>query len=224
MSFDLKPLKILIERHSSHKDKYIINFRGINLVIYPGILNPNYTKVSGFLSDNINIKHGSKVLDMFCGSGAIGILHSKNAESVLETDISTEASDCTQENIKLLDLKNVYSRISDIWENIEDKEKFDVIIANPPLLPISPNTDFEKNFADSKNMDITKRFIEGCPKHLNKNGLAYIATSTASNISQDRQQDGDIAIKTALSLGMKARVIAELNVGYEIYRVVELSI
>src|SRR3989344_3585414 len=136
-TIDLKPLRSLIDRHTFHRDKYEINFKGIDLVIYPGVLNPNYTKVSGFLSDNIKIKPGSRVLDMFCGSGAIGILNAKNAQSVLFSDISPEAIKCTEDNLSKFSVKGkVSSRLSDVWNNIANNELFDVIIANPPLLPI----------------------------------------------------------------------------------------
>ncbi len=220
---DLKPLQLLIKKHTSHKNKYSTIFRGIELVVYPEVLNPNYTKVSGFLSDVIEIKPGSDVLDMFCGSGAIGIVHSKNARTVLLADISPKAVQCATENVAALSLdKKVKVELSNIWESIGINESFDVIIANPPLLPVSPHTEFEKIFADREDMHITKKFIKGCSTHLKKGGVVYITTSTASNPSQDKKAGSDIAVSVAKKVGLKSEVIAELDQGYEIYRVVKL--
>ncbi len=220
---DLKPLKLLIKKHTSHKDKYSTIFRGIELVIYPEVLNPNYTKVSGFLSDVVEIKPGSEVLDMFCGSGAIGIVHSKNAHTVLLADISPKAVQCATENVASLSLENkVKVQLSNVWESIGINESFDVIIANPPLLPISPHTEFEKIFADREDMHITRKFIKGCVTHLKKGGWVYVATSTASNPSQDKNVDSDVAVSVAKEVGLKSEVVAELDQGYEIYRVVKL--
>lgn len=220
---DLKPLELLIKKHNLHKGKYSTVFKGIEIIVFPGVLNPSYTKVSGFLSDNIEIPEGAKVLDVFCGSGALGLTHAKSARNILGLDISKKAISCAKENAKKLGFsgKTEY-RVSDVFNNIKSKEKFDIIIANPPLLPINPRTEFEKNFADSDEMEINKKFVAGCKDYLEDCGVVYVTTSTASNILLDDGTTEDIVINVAKKYGLKFEIIAELDAGYEIYRVIKL--
>lgn len=79
-------------------------------------------------------KHQIKILDLCTGSGAIGISIAKNIENakIILTDISKEALKVTKRNC--LDQKcNLKIIESDLFENIE-KEKFDIVVSNPPYI------------------------------------------------------------------------------------------
>lgn len=221
---NLEPLRNLIGKHESHTEKYPTVFRGLDLIIHPGVLNPNYTKVSGFLADNIAIPAGARVLDMFCGSGAIGFIQAKNAQNILGVDISSISVACAKENAQHLSLegKTEY-RVSNVWEKIFNDEIFDVIVANPPLLPILPQTEFEKSFADSPRMNITKEFIAGCSDHLSFGGIVYMTTSSTSDFKNSEHEPENLAIKIATECNLRSEVVATLNAGYEIYNVIKLT-
>lgn len=221
---NLKPLRILIDKHKNHTGKYPIVFRNLDLIIYPGVLNPNYTKVSGLLADNITVPVGSRVLDMFCGSGAIGFIQAQNAKNILGVDISPISIRCAEENAQNLFLENKTEyRVSNLWEKINEGEIFDVIVANPPLLPILPHTEFEKSFADSPDMNITKEFIAGCPNHLSLGGIVYITTSNTTDSKNSENKSENLAIKTANEFKLKSEVVAALDSGYEIYKIIKLT-
>ncbi len=70
--FDTVPVQALLDRHAAHKTPYAVCFMDQEYVIHPEVFNPTYTKVSGFLAKNLEICNGGRVLEMFCGSGAVG--------------------------------------------------------------------------------------------------------------------------------------------------------
>ncbi len=81
----------------------------------------------------LQIKKGSKVLEIGCGSGIASICALKNGSTVVGVDISPDAVKCARENAKRNNLEGSF-RESNLFESVP-KEKFDVIIFNPPYLP-----------------------------------------------------------------------------------------
>lgn len=84
----------------------------------------------------INSKNLEKVLDIGTGSGCIACTIAKNTDvQVIGVDISTDALQIALDNSSKLDLFNkAIFRKSDIFSNV--REKFDLIISNPPYIPI----------------------------------------------------------------------------------------
>jgi len=222
---DLEPARQLLERHNNHIDSYPISFRGINLIIEPDVFNPDFTKVSGFLADNIFITPKAKVLDMFTGSGVIAILAAKKgAPYVTGVDISATAVNCAKNNAFLNNVTDSVRFIqSDLWKNISVNEKYDIITANPPLLPVYPETLLEAAIADGPEMGLTKGFLQGCKKHMsNKNSVVYM---TFSNACKVYFSDPIAFIESvALKNNLKIDNVIELDVGYELYRVIKFML
>lgn len=81
---------------------------------------------------------GSKVLDLFCGSGALGIeAISRNASRVVFCDNNEKSIALTKKNIASLKLENSKTEISVIKNDYKTflentKESFDLIIIDPP--------------------------------------------------------------------------------------------
>ena len=128
-----------------------------------------------------------KILDIGTGTGCISCslakkLINKDIE-ILAVDISLGALEVAMENIKNLNLiRKVAIRKSDIFSKIHDFEKFDLIISNPPYIPISDKNsldDIVKNFepdialfADDKDgIEFYKKIIQNAKNHLKENGF-----------------------------------------------------
>ena len=85
-----------------------------------------------------NFCHGKKVLDAFSHTGAFGLNAFKaGAKSVVSVDISQEAVDLINDNIRLNHADKVMSaKCADVFDLLKkyeaDGEKFDVIILDPP--------------------------------------------------------------------------------------------
>ena len=83
--------------------------------------------------EKIENKH-LKILDLCCGSGIIGLTIKKYAPNceVFLSDISEKALEVCRKNAKLLNL-DVTILQSDMFNTLP-KEKFDIIVSNPPYI------------------------------------------------------------------------------------------
>lgn len=130
----------------------------------------------------INKMNFKKVLDIGTGSGCIACMIAKLTDSqVIGVDISTDALQIALDNSSKLELFNrAIFRKSDIFSNIRENEKFDIIISNPPYIPVKEKSQlqvevqFEPDLAlfakDEKGIDFYERIIEQAPDFLNDNG------------------------------------------------------
>ena len=222
---NLEPARQLMGRHMAHKETYPVSFKGLDLVIHPNVFNPAYTKVSGFLIDNIEITLGSKVLDMFTGSGSVAIFAAKKgASSVIGVDISAPAIACASENAVRNKVSDSIRFVQDsLWESILETEKYDVITANPPLLPVFPETLLEMAIADSPGMRLMIDFLQGCGTHMNNHkSRVFMAFSNACKVFVPNP----IAFidYIAKKNGLRMEISAEWDVGYEIYRILKFML
>lgn len=80
--------------------------------------------------------HAKKILDLCTGSGAIAISLARYIQDsqITATDISSKALEVAQKNAKKNGVENQIAFLpSDLWEEIP-KEKYDIIVANPPYI------------------------------------------------------------------------------------------
>ena len=138
------------------------------------------------VSNIINIEKINKklkILEIGTGSGCIAIALKKNliTPSVTSLDISKKAIEIAKENASLLKI-DINFVCKDFF-HFSTKEKFDVIVSNPPYIPLK-----DKKFVDSvvyKNEPHKALFVENDPlifykkilnfssNYLNKNGRVY---------------------------------------------------
>jgi methylase of polypeptide subunit release factors len=219
---DIRPVQMLLDKHAAHTEPYFITFMGLQILLQPEVFNPTYTKVSEFLAKNIVVKQGQSVLEMFCGSGAIGLSTVHHASSIVGVDISPKAVECAKENAAQLGVTDkVEFRQGSLWHVIHPSEKFDVILANPPLLPAIPETLLEMSVADSPEMTLTRRFIAGLHDHLNDEGHALMAFSNACSVYVGDPLE--FIRQQAMLADVACEVVDEWDVGYEVYRVIKFS-
>lgn len=129
------------------------------------------------------INEKAHVLDIGTGSGIIACMVAKlapNAE-VLAVDVSSDAILVAFENVIKLDLtKRVVLRKSDVFSALREGEMFDIIVSNPPYIPLEAKSDidftvkdFEPEgalFAKNNGLEFYTKIIENAKKHLKKGG------------------------------------------------------
>ena len=122
-----------------------------------------------------------KILDLCTGSGCIGISLAymiKNSSAEL-TDISQEALDCANENIKLhnLNYRVKAYKLDVVCDDI--KNKYDIITANPPYIPTEIVKELEVSRFEpvraldggADGLDFYRIIIEKAYYALNENGI-----------------------------------------------------
>lgn len=88
-------------------------------------------------------------------------------------------ADINKEAVKYCKKLGFSCVISDLFEKI--KEKFDLIIFNPPYLPEDKKEDKESKLATTggkKGSEIINRFLKQVKSHLTKNGKIFLLTSS----------------------------------------------
>jgi release factor glutamine methyltransferase len=127
------------------------------------------------------------ILDIFAGSGCIGIGVSKNIKNakVDFVDISNKAIKQIKVNLKLNKISRSRHRIykSNLFEKL-GKKKYDMVFANPPYIALERINEVQKEvlqkepatalFAGKDGMFWIKKILKEAKKHLNKNGLIYL--------------------------------------------------
>ena len=177
--------KLIDARLNNKPTQYIVGtteFYGLELIVNESVLIPRFETeelventlkiINRKFSNNVN------VLDLCCGSGAIGLtIKNKLHESkVTLSDISKDALLVAKENSNKLNL-DVEIIESDLFQNINNK--FDVIISNPPYIAEDEEIDeMVKNnephlalYGGEKGLDYYERILKDISNYLNDNFL-----------------------------------------------------
>lgn len=139
--------------------------------------------------DIIKEKDFKQILDIGTGSGCIACMIAKNTRSqVLGVDVSNDALKIALNNAMHLDLMNrALFRKSDLFSKIREDEKFDMIVSNPPYIPLKDRPhlqievrDFEPETAlytqDDSGLEYYEKIASKAHQYLNTNG--YLAFET----------------------------------------------
>lgn len=130
------------------------------------------------------IKKGSKCLDLFSGSGCIGVSVLKNIENTFCDFGEIDKNLLKQIQINLEGFeKERYNIIeTDVFSNI--KKRYDFILANPPYVALErigevgeDVLEYEPHlalFSGNKGMDCIIRLIKEAPNFLNEKGVLVI--------------------------------------------------
>ena len=118
------------------------NINGLNFIISPtsffqvnniGMINI-YNKVLEYID-------GGNVLDLYCGTGTIGIYVSKKANNVLGIELNKEAIKDAQINKKLNNINNIDFISGDVGTVLSQKNfKADIVIVDPPRAGLDSNS------------------------------------------------------------------------------------
>lgn len=140
-----------------------------------------------------------KILDMGSGSGIQAeTCRELGFKNILTADINSDA-------IKLLKKQGFKSVHSDLFSDIKDK--FDLIIFNPPYLP---ENKYDKRFdttAGKQGYEIIIKFLEQAKYHLSKSSSILLLFSSLSK--------PDIIIKKAKELNYSLKLINKKNLFFE---------
>lgn len=167
-------LKIIVLDHQKLKIHFVTN----NEVFSP-------SSTSRLIAKNIKIQKNDKVLDMGTGTGYFGILCNKlGSEDVVLADIDNNALLLAAHNAELNHCDKLSYIQSDLFGRIDSKNKFDLIIANMPQIPISQELESSIQKKDKgggiNGNETLLRFINDAPNYLNPGGRIYLPVFSIS--------------------------------------------
>lgn len=134
--------------------------------------------------ENLDLKEGEKVLEIGTGCGIISVLAAEKGGDVVATDISSKALKCARKNSKLQGIKEkIDFRKGDLFEPISTEENFDLIIFNPPYLPVRNKEKIETDLSlavdgGKDGRMYIDRFLKEFENYLKKDGRVLLVQSS----------------------------------------------
>lgn len=126
----------------------------------------------------------TRILDLGCGSGVIGLTLAKNlgasCEQVVLADLSTEALALCEQNAASLEIEAMLVQ-SNLFSGVEGQ--FDLIMANLPYIPESERSNLEPEvlhdpemalFGGPDGLDLIRPFCAECSAFLKPGGLVAL--------------------------------------------------
>lgn len=160
-----------------------VEFCGVELAVGPGVLIPR-AETECLVEQVLRGPHTpGPVLDLCCGSGAIGLALAANepARRVVATDASPVAVDCARRNAARLGL-GVDVRHGDLFEPVAGL-RFAIVATNPPYVSDAEYADLDPSVRDHEpehalragreGLDFVRAIAEQAPEHLLPEGRVY---------------------------------------------------
>lgn len=212
-TYDPTPAHALLDRHAKGGYPRMRQFGRAQLLIEQGVFDPTLTHVSPFLLRAVKFTKGARTLDMFSGSGAFAINAALNGLPSLAIDNSPAAVRCARHNAALNQVTSMVDvRLGTLTSCLDITDRFDLVIANPPLLPGMPDSPLAAAIFDP-GLQATIQFIEQLGRHLSPAGRCYLLTS---DVIERLGHDVD---RLCHGNGLVSSIIEKADFGYETYRV-----
>lgn len=129
------------------------------------------------------------VLDLGTGTGIQGIAASRFANKVAACDINSKAVKCARRNAALNKITNIEIFQSDLFQSV--RGKFDLIIFNPPYLPVEecePRDALSRAWdGGAAGREVTDRFLKEVGDFLNQRGAAIFVQSSLTGIEKTKE-------------------------------------
>lgn len=163
-----------------------------------------------------------QAIEIGAGSGCVACMIAKLSEvPVIGVDISNEALHIALDNATKHNLFNkAIFRKSDVYSNVREREKFDIIVSNPPYIPLSEKgklqkeVEFDPEIAlftqDEDGIEFYKRIIEGAARLFVKRGFVVfeLGINQAPLVEKLFIENGFTNIKITKDLAGIDRVIS----------------
>lgn len=191
---------------ASNRQTFEANLRGIRLLLTcdAGVFSRGSVDYgSRVLIERMEIPDGSRVLDIGCGYGPIGLVAARLAPAghVDMIDINERAVELAQWNAEANGIRNVRILQSDGLAGIGD-QKYDVIVTNPPI---------------RAGKTVVYRLFEEAAAHLVPGGAFWI-------VIQNKQGAPSARAKLETLFGQEAVREMGKDKGYRIYKSIARNI
>lgn len=83
------------------------------------------------------VNKDENILDLYCGSGGIGIYASENAKIIIGIEIIEDAVRNAKENARINNIKNITFKSGKVEDNLDDIKDIDTVIVDPPRVGLN---------------------------------------------------------------------------------------
>ncbi|MDP6932991.1 MAG: methyltransferase, partial [Myxococcota bacterium] len=108
---------------------------GVQIYVPAGVLNPILFRTGAWFARVVaeRVEPGTRLLDLGCGSGVVGVLAQRAGAQVVAADVDLQACAAARAN----GIETVYD--GDLFDALpSDEAPYDLVCFNPPYLP-NPN-------------------------------------------------------------------------------------
>lgn len=166
-------------------------FYGLIFRVSPAVLIPR-PETEMLVEQAVNLMAGTarpRFCEVGVGSGCISIAVLANVNvkraTAVGLEISDAAIDIARENAERLNVAERFEiRRSDVFDGLEDAEKFDLIVSNPPYVPAADIAGLQPEVRDHEpthaltdggdGLSVIKRIVAEAPKFLAPGGALLI--------------------------------------------------
>ena len=164
--------------------------------------------------EKFNLKKNDIILEVGIGCGIVSLFMAKLTKNVTGVDINSHAVELSKKNAKLNNVVNVSFFESDLFDKIDKKSKYDLIIFNLPYVPTEEiiNEPIAKAWdggADGRK--VIDRFLLGCKGFLADGGSVVFLESSLSSYEKSVEYLEDFGFKVEIA-GRKKLSFEELVV------------
>jgi len=192
--------------------KKLKNIRlGYSIIIRPD----GYVPKTGILLcqylDQIPTLSGLKILDIGTGESGLLAIHSAflGADRVIAIDIDEIATKWAKKNISInkLDNKIIVKKVS--LYGYKSKSKFDIIISNPPQMPVRKNISMHDDGGKNGKIYI-KRIIKLATKNLKRNGILIFSAFDFLGVDKRYNKEPSI-FDTLIKYSFYPKIVSATN-------------
>lgn len=177
-----------------------VSYGDLKFEIFPGVYEPSDDSL--LLAENLDVSEGEEILDIGTGCGFLAIVAANDGGVVVATDINPNAIECARFNARSQDLDGrIDFRLGDLFSPVSGE--FDLIVFNPPYLPVSreesTGAPIEHSWNGGPNgRKVTDRFLTEASKFLKSEGRILLVQSSLSNVEKtvEKIQEGGFMVET----------------------------
>jgi release factor glutamine methyltransferase len=184
--FALRPYLNIVRQYKKPY-KYILF--GKEIIIFPKVMSPKYEWSSKLHIKVIKERDfvNKRVLDLGSGTGVLGVFSYLNgAKDVVGVDINHDATQNTYKNYeKYIDKINYRVIRSDLFNNLDAGEKFDIIICNSPYHSFEADltSDYLELGVSDYQYNTLKKFFREVSEYMVDNGEIHFGFSDTGDLN-----------------------------------------